>query len=125
MEGNKDHLVYHPQVFSLGVGCARNCPAEEMSALVSKALAEAGIAPGAIAAVFSIDLKADEPAVIELARQLVSRGAQVIVSGCTEIPLVMASADVDVPLVSSIDALAMRTIALARGALPLPAVKRS
>ena len=63
-------LVYHPQVFGLGVGCARNCPPEEMRALVNDALAGAGVAEGSIAAIFSIDVKADEPAVIDLARHL-------------------------------------------------------
>lgn len=63
-------LVYHPQLFALGCGCARGCPAEELAGLAERALAEAGIAPGAVAAVFSLDLKADEPAVNALARRL-------------------------------------------------------
>jgi cobalt-precorrin 5A hydrolase/precorrin-3B C17-methyltransferase len=41
-----------------------------MWALVEKSLADAGIAQGAIASVNSLDLKADEPAVIEVARRL-------------------------------------------------------
>jgi cobalt-precorrin 5A hydrolase/precorrin-3B C17-methyltransferase len=70
IEGNPAHLVFHPQQFTLGVGCARNCPPDEMSALVARALATANIAPGSIAGVFSLDLKADEPAVIALAQRL-------------------------------------------------------
>ena len=68
--GGEATLVYHPQVFALGVGCARNCPASELKDLVLTTLESAGIAPGAIAAVHTIDLKADEPAVLKLARQL-------------------------------------------------------
>ncbi|HSF94006.1 MAG TPA: cobalamin biosynthesis protein, partial [Thermohalobaculum sp.] len=68
--GTARRLVFHPQVFALGVGCARNCPAGEMAELVDRALAEAEIAPGAVAGVFSLDLKADEPAVNALARRL-------------------------------------------------------
>jgi len=68
--GGAGHLVFHPQRFALGVGCARNCPPEEMAALVEAALAGAGIAPGAVAGVFSLDLKADEPAVNGLASRL-------------------------------------------------------
>lgn len=68
--GGASHLVFHPQVFALGVGCARNCPADEMVALVDAALDAANIAPGAVAGVFSLDLKADEPAVNALARGL-------------------------------------------------------
>lgn len=51
-----------------------------------------------------------------LARALVARGAGAIIAGCTEIPLVLTPDMVDVPLVSSTDALARATVAAARGA---------
>lgn len=63
-------LVYHPRAHVLGVGCARNCPPEELWDLAMGVLSEAGIAPGAVAAVGSLDLKGDEPAVISLAKRL-------------------------------------------------------
>ncbi|MEJ6500691.1 MAG: precorrin-3B C(17)-methyltransferase [Rhodobacterales bacterium] len=63
-------LIYRPQRAVLGVGCARNCPPEELVALVEGLLAGAGIAPKALRAVASLDLKADEPAVLALARHL-------------------------------------------------------
>jgi cobalt-precorrin 5A hydrolase/precorrin-3B C17-methyltransferase len=68
--GDETRLVFHPQRFALGVGCARSCPADEMADLADRALAQANIAPGAVAGVFSLDLKADEPAVNALARRL-------------------------------------------------------
>ena len=68
--GGPQRLVYHPQRYAIGVGCARGADPEELWGLVSQSLAEADIAPGAVAAVGSIDLKADEPAIIELARRL-------------------------------------------------------
>lgn len=55
-----------------------------------------------------------------LAEDLASRGASLIISGCTEIPLVLDEADVRVPLVSSSDLLVQRTIEYARGTRPLP-----
>ncbi len=64
------HLHFAPQRVALGVGCARNCPPDELAALVADMLAHAGIAPGAVACVNTIDLKADEPAVLSLARSL-------------------------------------------------------
>jgi cobalt-precorrin 5A hydrolase/precorrin-3B C17-methyltransferase len=70
VEGDATRLVFHPQSFALGAGCARNCSAGEMAALADRALAQANIAPGAVAGVFSLDLKADEPAVNALARRL-------------------------------------------------------
>ena len=63
-------LTFHPLRFSLGVGCSRNCPPEELAALVQGMLEEAEVAPGAISAVHSIDVKGDEPAVIQLAETL-------------------------------------------------------
>ena len=68
--GSGTRLVYHPQRQVLGVGCARNTDPVELDRLVTETLAEAGIAPGAIAAVATLDLKADEPAVNALAHKL-------------------------------------------------------
>lgn len=55
-----------------------------------------------------------------LAEDLASRGASLIISGCTEIPLVLDASDVSVPLISSTDLLVQRTIDYARGVRPLP-----
>jgi cobalt-precorrin 5A hydrolase/precorrin-3B C17-methyltransferase len=65
-----DHLQFAPQRLALGVGCARNCPPDELAALVADVLAEAGVAPQAIHSVNTITLKADEPAIIALADNL-------------------------------------------------------
>ena len=70
VEGSEARLVYHPQRFALGLGCARNADPEELWALVQEVLAEAGVAPGAVACVASIDLKADEPAMNVVAARL-------------------------------------------------------
>lgn len=56
----------------------------------------------------------------DLARALQNRGAQAIIAGCTEIPLVLDDAALSVPLISSTDVLAQKTVQLARGELPLP-----
>ena len=60
-------LHYRPLRAILGVGCARNCEPEEMDALVAKALGDAGIYVAAVAAIGTLDLKADEPAILALA----------------------------------------------------------
>ncbi|MCP1167081.1 precorrin-3B C(17)-methyltransferase [Limimaricola litoreus] len=65
-----DHLHFAPQRAVLGLGCARNCPPEELASLVCEVLAEAGIAPEAVQAVASIDLKADEPAILNVSRDI-------------------------------------------------------
>ncbi len=63
-------LVYHPPVLALGVGCERGCPAEEIANLASETLIAAGLAPDAIAAIVSIDLKLAEPGIHALGRAL-------------------------------------------------------
>jgi len=54
----------------VGLGCQRGCPVSTLLALLDQALAAHQIARHDIKALASIDLKRDEPALIELARQL-------------------------------------------------------
>ncbi len=51
----------------------------------------------------------------DIATALVDKGAQAIIAGCTEIPLVLDDSMLDVPFVSSTDVLAAATVVLARG----------
>lgn len=55
-----------------------------------------------------------------LAEALVERGAGAVIAGCTEIPLVLDAAMLDVPLIASTDVLAEKTVQYARGELDLP-----
>ena len=68
--GDEDTLVYHRRRFALGVGCERGVAASEFADLVERTLAGAGLSPRSLAGVFSVDLKADEPAVHALAESL-------------------------------------------------------
>lgn len=63
-------LVFRPQIAALGVGCSRDCPPEELSALVDEVLGEARIAPKALRGIFTLDLKADEPSMAALSARL-------------------------------------------------------
>jgi len=45
-----------------------------------------------------------------LAHRLVGKGAQVVVAGCTEVPLVMGAADLAVPFIDATQALARRCV---------------
>jgi len=67
---DSDALVFHPPVLALGIGCERYCPAEEIAALAHDALAEAGLAGGAVAAIVSIELKVGEPGIHAMAASL-------------------------------------------------------
>jgi cobalt-precorrin 5A hydrolase/precorrin-3B C17-methyltransferase len=68
--GSADVLVYHPAVLAVGVGCERDTDPAELSVLVRETLADADLAPAAVAGIYSLDLKADEPAVLSLAAEL-------------------------------------------------------
>ena len=64
------HLHFAPKRVTIGVGCARNCPPEELTELVRTALNEAGVCDAAVHSINTISLKADEPAILELAQHL-------------------------------------------------------
>ena len=68
--GAPNELVFHPAILAVGVGCERGTDPAELGALVRETLAEAGLAAAAVAGVYSLDLKSDEPAVHALASEL-------------------------------------------------------
>lgn len=68
--GDDQTLVIHPARLTVGVGCERDTEPAELVQLVRETLASAGLAPEAVGGVFSLDLKADEPAVHTAAADL-------------------------------------------------------
>jgi len=70
MKGDPETLVYHPRRLAIGLGCERNADPTETIELVKLVLAEVGLARDSVALVASIDLKADEPAVLQAAEAL-------------------------------------------------------
>ncbi|MEM6464686.1 MAG: precorrin-3B C(17)-methyltransferase [Pseudomonadota bacterium] len=56
-------LVYAPETLCLGMGCERGANPQEAIALAEETLGDAGLSAEALAGIFSIDLKADEPAI--------------------------------------------------------------
>jgi precorrin-4 C11-methyltransferase len=63
-------VLYHPPVLIAGLGCKRGVPAAELGAALTGALAEADLALESLAALATVDLKADEPGLRELAQEL-------------------------------------------------------
>jgi aspartate racemase len=55
-----------------------------------------------------------------IANSLIHRGADVLIAGCTEIPLVLSPERMTVPCISSTDVLAERTVSFCLGNAPLP-----
>jgi len=70
ISANANELLIHPPSLAVGVGCERDCTPEELQALVTETLAEAGLSAQSVAAVVSIDVKADEAAVHAVATSL-------------------------------------------------------
>ncbi len=60
---------WHPPCLWLGIGCERHTSLELLERLVDGELQRHGLAPAAVAGLASIDRKADEPALLELARR--------------------------------------------------------
>jgi cobalt-precorrin 5A hydrolase/precorrin-3B C17-methyltransferase len=60
-------VFLHPRSLVVGVGCNRGTPAAAIAALVEATLAEAGLARQSVVALATVDAKADEPGLLELA----------------------------------------------------------
>ncbi|MFT3986639.1 precorrin-3B C(17)-methyltransferase [Aestuariivirga sp.] len=65
MEGAPDHLVYHPQTLTVGVGCERGTPDNHVRDLVNATLLAHGLAEWSVSNYGTLDLKEDEPAIAE------------------------------------------------------------
>jgi aspartate racemase len=55
-----------------------------------------------------------------MAQDLIESGAQGILAGCTEVPLVLSQSDLEVPLIDSTEILATQCVQYAKGSNPLP-----
>lgn len=59
---------WHPPQLWIGIGCERNTTRALLDESLAAALAESGLAAAAVAGLASLDLKGDEPALLELSR---------------------------------------------------------
>ena len=63
-------VVYRPPSLVVGVGCSRGASSDEILSLVRSTLRGAGLSAKSVAALASIDVKADEPGLLEAADTL-------------------------------------------------------
>ena len=63
--GGPKHLVYHPYLLAVGIGCERGTDPTEVKQLLDHTLAQHNIAEQSIFQYASIDLKEDEPAITQ------------------------------------------------------------
>jgi cobalt-precorrin 5A hydrolase / precorrin-3B C17-methyltransferase len=99
--------VYRPPSLVIGVGASRGAPADELDALIDAGLAEAGLAPESVRALATVDLKAAEPGIVEVARR---RGWPLLTYPATEL------AGEDVPNPSEVVRAAVGTPSVAEAA---------
>jgi cobalt-precorrin 5A hydrolase/precorrin-3B C17-methyltransferase len=100
-------LVYRPPSLVVGVGASRNAPADEIDELISASLAGAGVSADSVRALATVDLKADEPGIVEVARR---RGWPLVTYPAGEL------AGVDVPNPSEVVRAAVGTPSVAEAA---------
>lgn len=65
------------------------------------------------------DLLRSSTAAVQVGKRTVDAGAEGIIAGCTEIPLVLRPEDLCVPLIDATQVLAARTVEIAEGSLSL------
>ena len=70
INGSARHLVYHRSSLTLGIGCERGTSYEEVIELIDATFAINELPTSAISGIWSIDLKMDEPAIVEAAVSL-------------------------------------------------------
>jgi len=63
-------VLYHPPALVAGLGCKRGVPEEELLMALEMTLDEADLASDALAAIATVDLKADEPGLRAMAEEL-------------------------------------------------------
>ena len=61
---------YLNPVYSVGMGCERGCPVDELERLLLECLQQSGLSLEQVSSISSIDIKADEVGLIELAEKL-------------------------------------------------------
>ncbi len=62
-------IIYHPKNIVLGIGCDKDTPYEVVRKGVLHFLKEKAISPKSVRALSTIDLKKDEPALVELSKE--------------------------------------------------------
>ena len=100
-------LVYRPPSLVVGVGASRGVTAEAVAAVVDAALAAGGLDPGAVRALATVDVKADEAGILTLAA---GRGWPLLTFPATEL------ATEDVPTPSEVVRAAVGTPSVAEAA---------
>ncbi|MDE2385840.1 MAG: precorrin-3B C(17)-methyltransferase [Alphaproteobacteria bacterium] len=108
IEGNTHHLVYHPHVLAVGIGCERGTDPSDVKALLDETLAQHNIARDSVVAFGSIDVKEDEPAITQFSNAQFFTAAQLKAEAHrVSSPSAIVEAEVGTPSVAEAAALAL------------------
>ncbi|GAA3889817.1 precorrin-3B C(17)-methyltransferase [Streptomyces lacrimifluminis] len=105
--GGTGEVVLRPPSLVVGVGASKGAPVDEVLGLVEGALAEAGLSVASVAALATVDAKADEPGIVGAAERL---GVPVVTYSADEL------AGVEVPNPSAAPLAAVGTPSVAEAA---------
>ena len=104
--------LFHQQLSAQGVEVLVPSP-EDQDLLMSAIYDEKGIKAGVIS-------KDNAEKIRQAALSVVESGAQAVIAGCTEVPLVLTQDDLPVPLIDSLEVLARAAIRTARHEMMSP-----
>ncbi|MEV2254936.1 precorrin-3B C(17)-methyltransferase [Streptomyces sp. NPDC050147] len=107
LELGPGEVVLRPGSLTVGVGASKGAPTEEVLGLIESALRDAGLSPASVAALATVDAKAEEPGIVEAAARL---GVPVVTYPADEL------AGVDVPNPSDAPLAAVGTPSVAEAA---------
>ncbi|MFC8364693.1 precorrin-3B C(17)-methyltransferase [Streptomyces griseorubiginosus] len=107
VESSEREVVLRPPTLVVGVGASKGAPADEVLELIEGALREAGLSPRSVAALATVDAKAEEPGIVAAAERL---GVPVVTCSAEEL------AAVEVPNPSAAPLAAVGTPSVAEAA---------
>ncbi|NJO46890.1 MAG: precorrin-3B C(17)-methyltransferase [Oscillatoriales cyanobacterium RM2_1_1] len=105
----RPQVSWYPRVLWLGIGCERNTPESSIRLAIQRTLQQFDLAPEAIAGIATLDLKADEPGLVQLCQQqhwpLLTFGAECLRSVSVPHPSLRVEQEVGTPSVAEAAAL--------------------
>jgi aspartate racemase len=100
--------LFHDPLREIGVEVLAPTPENQESIVMSAIYGESGIKAGFT----SLENKEK---ILKASNALIEKGAQGIIGGCTEVPLVVQQGDMEVPFFDSLNILALSAIRIAKG----------
>ncbi|MFF4032569.1 precorrin-3B C(17)-methyltransferase [Streptomyces sviceus] len=112
VELSEREAVLRPPTLVVGVGASKGAPAEEVWELIEGSLREAGLSPRSVAALATVDAKAEEPGIVAAAGRL---GVPLVTHSAEELAAVEVPNPSDAPLAAVGTPSVAEAAALVRG----------